>query len=212
MKIEDGLYRVDGVRGANAYLLEQPDGLTLIDAGMPGSTSRIIDFIQSLGHEASDLHDIVITHSDLDHIGNVDDLRRLTGARISIAAEDAPVLRGEPSPKIRRGLLDVVFKILLAVMKPKPAEPDVLLADGDVVAGLRVMSVPGHTPGSIALVREDGVVFSGDTLLGGPDGHLLGPHERLSLDIEMARASAEQLKALSPRLVLPGHGGPVRLG
>ena len=42
---------------------------------------------------------------------------------------------------------------------------------------MRVLHVPGHTAGSIALVREDGVVFSGDTVLGDAEGNAQPPSE-----------------------------------
>jgi glyoxylase-like metal-dependent hydrolase (beta-lactamase superfamily II) len=72
-----------------------------------------------------------------------------------------------------------------------------------------VIDVPGHTSGSIALRRADGVVFTGDALLADRQGNLQPPDPGLSLDPERARASAREIIALAPTLVLAGHGAPV---
>jgi glyoxylase-like metal-dependent hydrolase (beta-lactamase superfamily II) len=71
------------------------------------------------------------------------------------------------------------------------------------------MHVPGHTAGSIALIRDD-IVITGDALLGDRHGHILPPDPRLSLDPATARRSAERIKEMEPRLVLPGHGRPAK--
>ena len=87
-------------------------------------------------------------------------------------------------------------------------EPDLLLEDGDVIGGLKVMHVPGHTAGSIVLVRDGGVVFSGDALLSTKDGHIRPPDPRLALDKVQAQASAERIKAIPTKLLCTGHGAP----
>jgi glyoxylase-like metal-dependent hydrolase (beta-lactamase superfamily II) len=91
-----------------------------------------------------------------------------------------------------------------------PVEPDVILHVGEAIDSLGVVHVPGHTAGSIALRRTDGVILSGDALLGDRHGRLRQPDPGLSLDPGRARASASMLESLEPRLLLPGHGAPVR--
>jgi glyoxylase-like metal-dependent hydrolase (beta-lactamase superfamily II) len=71
--------------------------------------------------------------------------------------------------------------------------------------------VPGHTAGSIVLVREDGVVFSGDALLSDKHGRVRPPDPRLALDRAQARASAERIMALPITLLCTGHGAPVHM-
>lgn len=70
------------------------------------------------------------------------------------------------------------------------------------------MHIPGHTAGSIALVRDDGAVFSGDAMLADKDGNVLPPDPRLAEDPDLAAVSAERIEALRPRPLLPGHGAP----
>jgi glyoxylase-like metal-dependent hydrolase (beta-lactamase superfamily II) len=207
MRLADGVYKVDGVRAANVYLVEIGDGLLVVDTGMPGNAKRIVAFIESVGRRATDLRYIVLTHCDIDHIGSVAALKQLTGAKVAIHELDGPVLAGEQRPQ-KGGPVMAAFSRLL---RPQPVVPDLLLKDGDTIGGLHRMHVPGHTAGSIVLRRGDGVVFSGDALLGDRHGQVRPPAPRLALDRVQALASAERIKALPMKLLCPGHGAPVHM-
>ena len=205
MEVADGIFKIDGVRIANVYLVATEDGLLLVDTGMPGNARRILSFIDGIGRKPSALRDIVVTHCDIDHVGSVAELKRLTGARVAIHELDAPVLSGEQRPQ-KGGLVMVA---LYRLLRFRPVAPDLRLRDGDTIGGLHVMHVPGHTAGSIALVRDDGVVFSGDALLSDKDGNVLPPDPRLAFDRARALASAAMITARHATLLLTGHGAPV---
>ncbi len=68
MKIIDNVYLIPGVM-ANSYLLVDPDGLTIIDTGMPYSEKKTLEYIARLGRSAREIRRILITHADLDHYG-----------------------------------------------------------------------------------------------------------------------------------------------
>jgi hydroxyacylglutathione hydrolase len=97
-----------------------------------------------------------------------------------------------------------------------PGHPvDRQLHEGDEVAGFEVIDVPGHSAGHIALWREsDGVLVLGDvlanidllTLIPG----LHEPTRYLTPDPAENRRSARELAPLEPKLVLFGHGAPLR--
>lgn len=227
MRLAEDLYRIDGIIGANVYLLVAEDGLTLVDAGMPGNAETILAAIRDIGREPSELRHIVLTHSDPDHSGSAAQLKDLTGALVAIHEQDAPALAGKrrkrtdgtgavpmrSSNMARVGhnlAMRFVFKLSGRFRDFKPVDADILLKDGDTISGLRVMHVPGHTRGSIALYREDGVVFSGDALLGDSAGRVQPPTEALALNPARALASADMIESLGFTTLLPGHGQPVR--
>ena len=97
-----------------------------------------------------------------------------------------------------------------------PGHPvDRKLAEGDEVAGFKVIETPGHSAGHVVFWREDdGVLVIGDVLNGadvytGIPG-LKEPRDYFSPDPAENRRSAKKLAALEPKLVLFGHGPPLR--
>jgi len=209
LKLSEGLYRIDGVRGANAYLVETDEGLLVVDTGLPGNAGRIVTFVRGLGHEPTDVHTIALTHSDPDHVGSVARLKELTGAKVAIHADDAAVLAGRAQGKKPKGALGVAFSVMSRFMPVEPVEADQILREGDTVSGFRVMHTPGHSPGSITLYRDDGVVFSGDALRSDSEGHIHPPRGVVSPEYTQALASADKIAALEYRMLLAGHGEPV---
>jgi hydroxyacylglutathione hydrolase len=146
----------------------------------------------------------VLTHYDADHVGGLAAIKSRTGARVAIHELDAPVVMKKEPPGARVPLL---VRLIYRWFQP-PVTPERLLKDGDVVGGLRVVHVPGHTAGSIALVRDDGAVFSGDALVTDKHGNVLPPDRLPAEDPDLAAASAGRIQALHPRPLLPGHGTP----
>ncbi|MFC7787745.1 MBL fold metallo-hydrolase [Microbacterium sp. MAHUQ-60] len=86
-------------------------------------------------------------------------------------------------------------------------EPDIVFDDvlvldlGGVRVQLRAMG-PNHTPGdTIALVVDDGVVFSGDIAMRPPPS-FASPHSSLRHWL----TSLDELQAMRPRIIVPSHG------
>jgi hydroxyacylglutathione hydrolase len=208
MRVAEGIVRVDGLLVSNAYLAETSDGLVLVDTGMPGSAARVVACVEEIGRALADVRIIVLTHADLDHMGSAAELKDLTGASVAVHAGDAAVLEGGPRPRKGKGGASRLFRLATGVVNARPVSPDMVLEDGDEIAGMRVIHTPGHTPGSIALLRGS-VLFSGDTLLGDSEGNLRPPRPAMATDIDAATASAASLEALDWHLLLPGHGEPV---
>ncbi len=179
MKTIDNVDKIENVRGGNSYLIKTDDGLAVIDTGLPGNAENIANYVKESGHRLEEVKYIILTHADIDHTGSVAQLKKLTDASVAIHIDDFPV------------------------------SPDIFLNDGDTIAGFRVIHTPGHTPGSIALYRGDGTMFSGDTLLSDEKGRVKPPANNMSLDYNQALASAEKIKSLHYKNLLTGHGQPV---
>jgi glyoxylase-like metal-dependent hydrolase (beta-lactamase superfamily II) len=88
-RIVDGVYEI-GLGMVNAYLLETPEALVLIDTGFPKSTDAIPAAMQKRGHAPNALAHIVATHAHPDHIGSLAALVRANGAQTWMHRIDAP--------------------------------------------------------------------------------------------------------------------------
>jgi glyoxylase-like metal-dependent hydrolase (beta-lactamase superfamily II) len=116
---------------------------------------------------------ILLTHTHSDHVGNAAALRQATGAPIHSHALSA-----------------------------EPYRPDVLLSAGDIVAGMTVVHTPGHAADHVCFARGDGLLFSGDHVMGWSSTVVGPPHGNMTEYLESLRA----LRQRPDRLYLPGHG------
>jgi hydroxyacylglutathione hydrolase len=209
MEIIPGVHLVNGVRGANCYLVMTGDRLVLIDTGMPGNARKIINYVQGLGKKPSDVEYIVITHADIDHTGSAAELKKITGAKLAIHSGDAAMLSGKQGLKTARGALGVILKVMVRMMRFHPVEPDVLLKADSKLPGLQVIYTPGHTHGSISFYQPGKVIFVGDALRSDKEGRPKPPSRRFSADVMQAKLSLIAVSALEFEVMLPGHGAPV---
>ena len=211
MEIIPGIHQVDGVSG-NAYILDRVD-MTVIDTGIPGSGKKIIAYIRDTLHrDPAGISTVVITHFHTDHIGGIPALKAVApGLKVAAHEADAGYISGqEPLPRYR-GIKGVLLKIFTSVMSAK-SPVDIVLGDGDRIAGLRCIHLPGHTPGSIGLLDETtGTLFCGDLLR--YDGKRLaeGP-AGFTMDPAASRDSIRKIASLSYDSLLVGHGTPLRPG
>jgi len=203
------------VRGANAYaVLGQTEGdrhLTLVDTGMPGNATRVVDFLKSLDMEWIDSFTIILTHPDIDHSGSVAELKeKLGNVKVAIHEADAPRLTGEKPLKEVRGITGSLFKAMSPFMRFKPVIPDLLLKDGEQVDGLTVVHTPGHTQGSICLYSERlKAMFAGDALRTDKNRSPKLPSAAMTVNIEAAKNSIRKIASYQFELLLPGHGPPI---
>ncbi|OMF79913.1 MBL fold metallo-hydrolase [Paenibacillus glucanolyticus] len=192
----------------NVYLVEENDGLTLIDAGMSFSQKGILQAASAIGKPITR---IVLTHAHGDHVGALDGLKKeLPDASVYISQRDALLLKGntellpgEQQTPIRGGIPKNITTV-----------PDVLLSGGDSIGSLKAIASPGHTPGHMAFLDErSGILIAGDAWLtrGGlaVSGMLnpLFPFPALATwSKEHSLQSATSLTALKPAVLAVGHG------
>ncbi|MEU9027621.1 MBL fold metallo-hydrolase [Streptomyces sp. NPDC048383] len=193
-----------------AYLWQDGEALTLIDAGHVDSASALEGAIRALGLRPEGLERIVLTHCHRDHVGAAGELAARWGAEVLAHRLDAPVVRGE-QPVPEPVLLDWELPLYahgLTVPEAPPTPVDRELEDGEVLpfgGGAVVVHSPGHTPGSIGVhLPEYGVLFTGDCVAG-VGQVMLGV---FNVDREQAVSSFRRLAALDPAVACFGHGDP----
>jgi len=203
-------------RFVNAYLIKTDTGFILIDTGMLGNRARLERELRAAGCGPGGLKLIVVTHGDPDHAGSAAYLRKIYGAKIAMHADEAPAVeqgdmfasRGQP--RLGRRLLTPLMS-LFRLRRADRFAPDVILKDGDRLDayGLpaRVLHVPGHSVGSIAVLTDDGAFLSGDFL----ENRTHPSIATLVDDPEALKTAFARVKALDIRTVYPGHGKPFDL-
>jgi glyoxylase-like metal-dependent hydrolase (beta-lactamase superfamily II) len=180
----------------NVYLV----GDVLVDAGTPLARKRILRELEGVDVTAH-----VVTHAHPDHFGSSHAVCEALGVPLWTGELDADAIEtGTPVPS------DTRVGRVLAKGKMPPAHPVARrLREGDEVAGFEVLDVPGHSPGHIALWREeDRTLIAGDVFFNLP--RLGAPPDVLTVDPARNRASMHRLSELCPALALFGHGPPLR--
>jgi glyoxylase-like metal-dependent hydrolase (beta-lactamase superfamily II) len=221
MKLAPSLHRI-GSSLVNSYLVEERGLVTIIDAGLPGYWSDLPNELAAMGRSLDDVRAVVLTHGDTDHIGFAERLRRERGIPVYVHELDAGRARGEvKKPMSSWGPVKIgplagflFYTARKGGLRIPPVTELVTFTDGatlDLPGSPRVIHLPGHTPGSVAIhVPAVDTVFMGDafttrSVLTGAEGPQPGP---FTLDPEEARASLSKLDAIEATWVLPGHGHP----
>src|ERR1700722_5040198 len=199
--------RVSRFGFVNCYLVREDDGLTLVDAMIPGSAKAIHAAAAKLG---APIVRIALTHAHTDHIGSLDALHALLpDAEVLISSRDARLLAkdltldpDEPQTKLRGGLPGATTK------------PTRTIEDGELVGSLQVIATPGHTPGHVSFLDpRSNTLICGDAFstLGGVATSAKGTwkfplpatatwHKPTEME------SAKKLLTLNPDHLAPSHG------
>jgi glyoxylase-like metal-dependent hydrolase (beta-lactamase superfamily II) len=218
MELTPSLHRI-GSDVVAAYLVVTPDGVTVIDAGLPGLHAELVAELASVGRTLTDVKGVVLTHGDGDHIGFAERLRREHGVPVFIHAGDAARAKGGPKPENakQRMRLGAMLGFLAYTLRKGGAKTDWLTAVVELQGGEtldlpgspRIIPMPGHSEGSIAVfVPSVDAVFVGDALT---TRHVLtgevGPAP-FTDEPEQALDSLSALVETGATWVLPGHGAP----
>ena len=198
MIVTDGIHRIEGVKGANVYLVTGSQ-LLLIDTGLPGQEHRICNYLNSIGIEPTALKGIVLTHYDVDHVGSAFRMQQLAKCTIYAHSLEIPYILGQVNrPGVKRWLPMVTRPLYGKLISPTELHP----LTGSELEDWEIIHTPGHTPGHIILYRN-GVAIVGDLFQGGEIR--LAP-SYFTWDTDKLRESAQTVIEYPLRWILPGHG------
>jgi hydroxyacylglutathione hydrolase len=219
-RVADGVWLLRGdLRGAmNVYFIEDGDGVVQFDAGTKSMRKATAAAAQELGG----LKRIVLGHAHADHRGTAPFL----GAPVFCHADEVDDAGSSKAvtPYFNLSLLEVapvrwIYPMLLKRWDGGPVRVAGTVAEGDEVAGFRVLHFPGHAPGLIGLWRESDrvalvsdVVYLVDSarLKALPEGEASVPHPAFNWNHQEAKRSLRRLAELEPLVVGTGHDQPLR--
>jgi glyoxylase-like metal-dependent hydrolase (beta-lactamase superfamily II) len=210
---------------AYAHVVQKDDFNILIDAGsgMDKSHQDLLDGLQKVGMEASDITHIILTHAHIDHFGGLARLRPVSQAEIGVHELDvqtvahhearlaligrrlASFLTETGLAEESRDQLLSIYRFTKAIYQSVPV--DFTFEALDMRLGpLDFIHLPGHCPGHVA-IRLDDVIFCGDMVVQGVTPHLspesINPYS--GLDHYLESLSRLQHWAKDARWILNGH-------
>jgi len=219
-RVADGVWLLRGdFRGAmNIYFIEDGDGVVQFDAGTKSMRKKAAEAARELGG----LKRIVLGHAHADHRGTAPYL----GAPVFCHPDEVTDAEGDKAvtPYFNLSLLPVapvrwIYPLLLWRWDGGAVKVNGTVAEGDEVAGFKVLHFPGHAPGLIGLWRESDrlalvsdVVYLVDSarLKPLPPGEASVPHPAFAWNHQEAKRSVRRLAKLEPLVVGTGHDEPLR--
>lgn len=204
-------YRNDSLH-VNCYLVEEKDGVTLIDTGIHESFTEIVHAVANLGKR---IHRILLTHAHHDHIGALDALTELfPNVLVYISAREARLLTGDRSLDIGEPDTPIRGNIPTTIK----TRPNALLREGDRIGSLLALATPGHTPGSMSFFdTRNRFLFAGDAFQTAGGIAVAGQHCPLfpypalgTWSRHISLQSARKLLTSEPALLAVGHGELVK--
>ena len=203
--------RVERIKcgNGNCYVVSENENAVLIDTCKPDSFNKILHICKPYNVRL-----IVLTHGHFDHAQNAATLSKELNAPVAMHRADVELLADNNSqPLTSDGLLGKI--VLNASLKSFKTEkiplftPAVFLDEGDNLEeyGIhaRILHLPGHTDGSIAVDFAEEHLFVGDALM-----NMFYPTTSMIFrdKAEMLK-SAERISSLGKRTIYFGHGKPM---
>ena len=235
-RVADGVFRIplplpmDGLRAINVYVIESPDGLTLVDGGwaIPVARELLDRCLREVGYGFGDIRRFLVTHVHRDHFTLATVLGHELGVDVALGLEEKPAL--ELLNNVHKLTANPFVEVLVSAGArevadqwvrfdadreiPDPtmwAYPDTWLdGDQEIAVGARTLDAvhtPGHTPGHFVFAdRTAGLLFAGDHVL--PTitpsiGFSVPPTDQPLGDF---MASLAKVRALPDLAILPAHG------
>jgi glyoxylase-like metal-dependent hydrolase (beta-lactamase superfamily II) len=217
----------DGLKAVNVYVLDEPDGLTLIDGGwaIPESREVLDKALQLLGRTTADITRVLVTHIHRDHYTQAVTLRRDSGAIVSLGAGERPSLEALNNPMHHSSqvayLRESGAPALSAFWRSRIdsgsrdlsmwESPDHWLSgDSQIELGSRALDAietPGHTRGHLVFAdRAAGLLFAGDHVLPTITPSIGFEPVPPALPLADYLGSLAKVRALPDLTLLPAHG------
>ncbi len=217
MEVVAGIYSMAQRKGAyvHAFLLDDGNGLTLVDTLYDVDAHRILAELDRIGKSVTDIKHIVMTHCHRSHLGGLALLQEQSGAPVYAHEWEADLIAGQrkqqpvswlPHQPARVWPLQIALN--LGIARHPPATVDHFVHEGDRIGPLQVIACPGHSPGHLAFWwGERRLLIAGDAICTWPN--LMLGWRGFTLNLTQHRASVRRLAELDSEILCVGHGDPL---
>lgn len=201
MKITDNVYALEATKGSYAYIILGKE-IILVDTGQVWQGKGILKDLSAMNIKLEDIKHIVLTHHDLDHIGNAAMLQKLTKAKVWASNEDIPyIMDDKDRPGVKK-----LFSYVFRAKKPYNIQA---YSENMKIEDIEIISSPGHTPGHVCILYKD-VLFAGD-LVDSRKGKIR-PYPNMNWDKDLLMKSIKSIGQIPFKWVCPAHGRPIERG
>ena len=203
-------------------LVKSGDDLILVDCGYPGQFLELVKAINEAGEDCKNITKILVTHQDIDHIGNLAEFKEKYPYIKTIASKiDAPYIRGEK--KFIRIELDEkeldeaegeqresLLQDIEDHKNIRNTTVDIEVEDGDYIdekEDCMIISTPGHTPGHICLfVKSQKTIIAGDSAAV-EDNCLCADTDIYTMDKQLSELSFKKMMTFDANRFILFHYG-----
>lgn len=189
IKITENVYSLESSKKFNIFLIKGEKNI-LIDTGFPGNAKKILKELDGI-----DLDYILITHHDIDHIGNLVEIQEVKNCEVYAPSEDIPYMIGEKS---RPGIKRLLAKKLKNIPKAEN-----LKELPEKISDVTVIKTPGHTQGHVCFLYGN-VIFLGDLFRNEDSIELI--NSKMNFDEDLLRESIPKIFEYELKWFCPTHG------
>ncbi len=201
----------------NVFLLRTEFGYIQFDAGYKHNVKKYLRLLEDNHILPEEIKLIIINHAHFDHTGALKTIQELTKAQVLVHENEKEFIAKGISAEVRP--LTFLTKLMVPTM-PKswaqtdPVEPDIVIQDEysliDFGIKAKVIHTPGHTPGTVAVITEDGDALIGCSVQGFPL-RLRRGIPAIAIDQERIWKSWERIIEEGAKNIYISHGKPFKV-
>jgi len=215
------MYQTIRLGFTNSYLVPGDNGYLLIDAGSPGKSKSFFHKLKNRGITPNQIVLIVVTHVHFDHVGSLFHIRERCGCPVAVHTDEASLLQDAivvipPGTKFINKQLSIIgrknMKAVSRMLRFRSVQPDILVNSDMPLESYgfkaHIISTPGHSSGSLSIVTDSGVAFTGDLMVNYYPFEL-GPYfPPYGDDVNLILKSWKKLLGMGVSTICPAHGKP----
>ncbi|MHA1199636.1 MAG: MBL fold metallo-hydrolase [Candidatus Heimdallarchaeaceae archaeon] len=199
------------------YLLKTDSGYIQFDTGYKHNLKKYLKLLEKNNVRPEEIKLIIINHAHFDHTGALKETMKLTKAQLLVHENEKELIAKGISAEVRP---HTFFTKMIIPTMPKswavtdPVEPDIIVQDNyslvDFGIKAKVIHTPGHTPGTIAVITEEGEAVIGCSIHGFPL-RLRRGIPAIGIDTEQTWKSLERIVAEGAKTIYISHGKPFKV-